>query len=192
MKFSDLNISKAGQEVLLVGGIWAGAGDVYLCYFPQYGIPEGLLHSFDMTKEDWQVLLRQSDLMEIEVLAQAEDGKMHKAVIRKCQRNIQQGVSWAVYRRDGYRCRYCDKEYVPLTVDHLVLWEEGGPSIEENLVASCRKCNKTRGNTPYAAWLKHPYYLKVSKRLPAYVRESNEALVDTLDSIPRLAHKQTR
>ena len=61
--------------------------------------------------------------------------KLYKAVIRKCQRNIEQGVSWNVFRRDGYACRYCGNKEVPLTVDHLVLWEESGPSTEANLVS---------------------------------------------------------
>jgi hypothetical protein len=191
MKFSNINISRIGHDLTLVGGIWAGDEEGYLCFFPEFAETNGgMLYDVQMTPEDWKALLRQSDLVETEVMAQAEDGKLYKTVIRKCQRNISQNVSWEVYRRDGFRCRYCGNDQVPLTVDHLVLWEDGGPSIEGNLVAACRKCNKTRGNTPYVKWLKTWRYLKVSANLTPEVREANDALVETLDAIPRLVHKR--
>jgi 5-methylcytosine-specific restriction endonuclease McrA len=79
-----------------------------------------------------------------------------------------------------------------MTVDHLVLWEEGGPSTEANLLSACRKCNKTRGNTQYSAWLKSPFYGKVSRALDEATRRSNEALLATLDTIPKLVHTRSR
>ena len=192
MEFKDIDIKTIGNEVLLVGGVWAGNGNAYVCLFPEFGDSEDTPHVLEMTTDDWKVLLRQSDLVETEVLAKAEDGKLYKAVVRKCQRNIDQGVSWNVFRRDKYACRYCGNDQVPLTVDHLVLWEEGGPSIEANLVAADRKCNKTRGNLSYAEWLKHPYYLKMSKKLTPEVRAANEAILGTLDAIPRVPYKEKR
>ena len=88
-----------------------------------------------------------------------------------------------MYRRDHYRCRYCGANDVPLTVDHLVLWEEGGPSTEENLVSACKDCNKTRGNTPYHLWLRDSYYKRVSANLPPMIQEANERIAHTLDGI---------
>lgn len=79
-----------------------------------------------------------------------------------------------------------------MTVDHIVTWEEGGPSTVENLVTACRKCNKIRGNTPYREWLRHPFYKKVSRNLPIVIVERNEALVHTLDAIPRMVHKPSK
>jgi hypothetical protein len=191
MEFKDINIKTIGHEVLLVGGVWAGNGQTLVCLFPQ-AEQEGDVHVLDMGGDDWKALLRQSDLMETEVLAKAEDGKLYKAVARKCQRNIDQGTSWNVFRRDGYACRYCGNDKVPLTVDHLVLWEEGGPSLEENLVSACRKCNKVRGNTQYADWLKHPFYLGKAKNLTPEIRAANEAILGTLDAIPRHVKKRKR
>lgn len=81
-----------------------------------------------------------------------------------------------------------DQLFKPLTVDHLVLWEEGGPSIPTNLVAADRRCNKTRGNMRYEDWLNSSYYRKVSKRLTTQQRDANRALLDTLDAIPRMLH----
>jgi 5-methylcytosine-specific restriction endonuclease McrA len=79
-----------------------------------------------------------------------------------------------------------------MSVDHLVLWEEGGPTIEVNLITACKKCNKVRGNTSYAEWLKHPRYKNVSAKLKPEVRAANEALLATLDAIPKMVSKRTR
>ena len=193
MEFKDLDIRKIGQEVLLVGGVWAGCGDTYLMLFPEFGEPEegDDLYAFHMTVVEWKKLLRQSDLVETEVLAKAEDGKLYKAIARKCERNIGQGISWNVYRRDKYRCRYCGNDQVPLTVDHIVLWEDSGPAIEANLVACCRKCNKKRGNMQYGDWLKCDYYKKVSANLDEETQKVNAILLLSLDNIPRQVHKRS-
>jgi hypothetical protein len=145
-----------------------------------------------MGLEDWKKFMRQVDLKETEVLREGPDRKLRKAVVRKCQRIIDNRVSWQVYKRDGYRCRYCGRDGLPLTVDHLVLWEEGGPSIEENLLTACRKCNKTRGSLPYADWLQHPKYLEVSENLPADVVTANQVVATTLDNIPRVYSERSR
>jgi 5-methylcytosine-specific restriction endonuclease McrA len=121
----------------------------------------------------------------VEVMRTAVDGTVTKAILRKSQRLIEQRVSWAVFKRDGYRCRYCGAEGVPLTVDHLVLWEDGGPSVEENLVSACRPCNKTRGNMSYGDWLHSRYYRQKSSKLTPEGREANDKLLSTLNSIQR-------
>lgn len=145
-----------------------------------------------LTKEEWEVLLRQSDLMEMMVQTKSEDGSLTKALVRKSQRQIDQVVSWTVYRRDQYRCRYCGRNDVPLTVDHLILWEEGGPSTEANLVAACRKCNKTRGSMPYGEWLDSPYYKRVSVNLSKEVQYANRVLVVSIATIPRTLSQRSR
>ena len=49
--------------------------------------------------------------------------------------------------RDDHRCRYCGA-HVPGTesanIDHVVPWPDG-PSEPENLVTSCRTCNRSKG-----------------------------------------------
>lgn len=193
MKFEELNLRSIGNTVMMAGGIWSGDGKVLLCLFPEsLGEVVNLLSGgaelevVQMTSENWKAFLRQADTMETEILAKAPDGSLYKAIARKCERTISQQVSWNVYRRDGFKCRYCADSSVPLTVDHLVLWEEGGPSIEENLVAACRKCNKARGNTPYDMWLETPRYKDTSRKLDEATREANRALVATLAGIPRM------
>lgn len=185
MRFCDLDLHRIGTEIRCVGAIYAdGLDQFYLCYFP-WETPTEEEEMLSMTLTEWTQFLQQTDRLEVMAKVVDEDGKVMKAMVRKSQRQISQAVSWAVYKRDGYRCRYCNKDGIPLTVDHLVLWEEGGPSIEANLVAACRKCNKVRGNKPYNEWLLHPHYRRVSRFLSHDQRTANAALATTLDSIPR-------
>lgn len=188
MDFNDLKLLHLGNSISIGGIILVGDGKTLLVYF--HDADEGLpIEKLEITREQWRDMIRQTDLVETEVLAQAEDGKMMKTVIRKTARSIASGVQWEVFRRDHYRCRYCGEAEKPLTVDHLVLWEEGGPSIPDNLLCACKKCNKTRGNMQYMDWLESPFYKKVSRGLPPIIAENNRLLAATLDRIPRMLHK---
>lgn len=207
---SDLNILDVGNTLQMAGAVYVGDGKAYLAMFPDE--PARLevrddyvttlvgpddkeiaeIDTLNMSQDDWVKFIRQTDLLETEVLARQADGTIQKAILRKSQRQIEQGVSWKVFKRDGYKCRYCGNDDTPLTVDHLVCWEAGGPTIVENLVAACRKCNKTRGDKPYEEWLKHPFYLKVSKSLSDAERKANVAILETLASIPLHTHKKSR
>lgn len=188
MKFSELNLIEVGHSIQMVGAVYSDDERLYLCFFPgEHELePRTKLTPIDMTQEDWTAFLRQTDLLETEILAKEtpESKVLYKAIVRKSQRSIDQNVSWRVFKRDSYKCRYCGNDSVPLTVDHLIVWEFGGPSIEANLVSSCKKDNKVRGNLPYAEWLKHPHYLRVSKNLSEEGRRANEAAVAILSSIP--------
>ena len=186
-----INLYDIGNSIQLAGAIYSDDNQLYLLLLPgeSMDMPSTML---ELSLDEWKRFIRQTDVLETEVLARSADGKIAKAIMRKSQRQIDTAVSWAVFRRDGYACRYCGADDAPLTVDHLVLWEDGGPSIEENLVAACRKCNKIRANTQYVDWLKHRYYLKVSKSLPPTVVAANTAVLATLDAIPRQRHKKSR
>jgi len=194
MKFTDIKLTDIGNTIQMVGAVYAGNEGTYFFPFPAEKLGDlwREVQNVEMTTEDWKVMLRQADLVETEVLVQSKDGELYKAMVRKSQRQIDSQVSWNVFRRDNFSCRYCGAEHLPLTVDHLVRWEDGGPSIEVNLVASCRKCNKVRGDTAYAAWLRHPYYLDKSKGLSIAVRERNETVAGTLAGIPRAHIKKDR
>lgn len=216
MKLSDIDILKIGNTIQLAGAVFIGEGKMFLCLFPEdRGTVQGMrepgapnvayvpatdntgydwheVHVLDMDRADWDTFIRQTDLLETEVLTKASDGTLAKVVLRKSQRQIEAGVSWRVLKRDGFACRYCGKDDVPLTVDHLVCWEEGGPSVENNLVAADKRCNKTRGNLPYSQWLEHPYYKQVSASLTEAQREANRRLAETLPAIPRMKHARSR
>ena len=186
MKFSDIKLMDIGTTIQMVGAVYTASNGKGL-YFPfpsANGEGKDPVH-VEMTLDDWKALLRQADHVETEVLGQHQDGELYKAIMRKSQRQVDSQVQWNVYRRDNFMCRYCSTEKLPLTVDHLVRWEDGGPTIEENLVAACRKCNKVRGDTAYAAWLRHPYYVEVSQKVSYAYQELNRRIADTLVNIPR-------
>lgn len=202
MKFSDIKLTDIGTTIQMVGAVYAGNDGTFVFPFPDCArdtrLPAHLIGELgqvsvvELTNEDWKALLRQADLVEVEATVEAEDGALQKAIARKSQRQIDTQVSWNVFRRDNFMCRYCGTEKLSLTVDHLVRWEDGGPSIEANLVACCRKCNKVRGDTAYAAWLRHPYYLEKSKSVSFAYQQLNQQVADTLASIPRVYIKKGR
>jgi 5-methylcytosine-specific restriction endonuclease McrA len=191
MNFRDLNLLRFGNELCLAGAVFVDSEDTYLCMFPEQASTPNI-HSLSLGMDEWKDLLRQLDLQEVEVIRTAKNGVVTKAILRKSQRLIAQRVSWAVFQRDSYRCRYCGASGVPLTVDHLILWEEGGPSVPENLLTADRVCNKARGNLPYAQWLNHPYYKKASLALTEEQRAQNQKLLETLSKIPKVKNTRSR
>jgi hypothetical protein len=193
MKLSDLDLLKVGNTFQLIGAIYQEDGATFLVPLPDEDITLPVAAVLEMDLSEWKKFLRQADMKEVEALTRAGDNKgLVKAIIRKTARQIDANVSWAVYRRDGYRCRYCGKDGIPLTVDHLVLWEEGGPSIEENLVASCKKCNRLRGNMQLADWFQSQKYKQVSKRLDSDTKRANVRLLLGIDKIELRFHTRSR
>jgi hypothetical protein len=51
-----------------------------------------------------------------------------------------------VYERDGYKCRYCEKQLTRFTatLDHVRAVAEGGDNSFENLVTACLNCNSRK------------------------------------------------
>jgi len=185
MPLTDLDMAEVGRSIQLVGAVYAKAGtdDAWVLLLPGEEPIEAA--SVTLDQDEWLEFLRQTDLVEIRALVKDEHGKVGRAIVRKCERQVSQNVSWEVFRRDGYRCRYCGADQVPLTVDHLVTWESGGPSTPENLVACCKRCNNVRGETPFDEWLKDPYFKRVRKGLSIGERFALDALVPRLADIPR-------
>lgn len=59
-----------------------------------------------------------------------------------------------IFRRDGMRCIYCNKEKT-LTLDHVIPKSRGGKNTWENLVTCCMKCNVTKDSkTPEEAGMR--------------------------------------
>ena len=57
-----------------------------------------------------------------------------------------------IFRRDGFRCQYCGRKDVQLTIDHVMPRSRGGDDSWENLTTACRTCNTRKGNrTPFEA-----------------------------------------
>lgn len=194
MNLSEIDLLKIGNTIQLAGAIYQGDGHLLMCAFPGEVEHGTKLEYLDMDHDDWMKFIRQTDLMETEIIEHnPKNGEMVKAIVRKSQRQIDNAVSWKVFHRDQYSCRYCGaKNGTPLTVDHVITWESGGPSIPENLVAACKKCNRSRGETKYEDWLASDYYRSRSGHVSDSVREQNIKLIETLTSIPRVVHKRSR
>lgn len=57
-----------------------------------------------------------------------------------------------ILKRDLYKCVYCGRGDLPLTIDHIIPKARGGEDVWENLVAACVICNNRKGNkTPEEA-----------------------------------------
>lgn len=74
----------------------------------------------------------------------------------KMRAEVAVGLRFDVFRRDGFRCRYCGKSVddgAILHADHVIAESKGGPTTLENLVTACQECNigksdKDIGATP--------------------------------------------
>ena len=137
--------------------------------------------------DEWHKIFEQQDYNYVKGGLNGEH-----VLLRKSQRNVDGRISWAVWRRDDYKCRYCAIDHVPLTVDHIITWETGGATHPENLVSSCKKCNRIRGNTPYDEWLNSKYYLEKSKFLDEKTRQLNADIIQGLDKLPRVKIQRKR
>lgn len=174
----DINILDIGNEIQLFGAIYAGKESLFLVPLPDEspdyldGVTEAEV--LEMSSEGWERFLHQTDVLDIEGPA--------KAILRKSQRQIDQAIAWEVFMRDGYRCRYCGRR-VPLTVDHIILWEEGGASVKENLISACRRCNKLRGNKQYGEWLESEDYRLLSEHISPMEKKLNQEVLLHLDDL---------
>ena len=151
IRMKDIDLHEIGNQ-LEIGGVFYTSDDRdILIMLPKEVLVEPLEVIYP-SLDEWQSIIRQSDLKEVR-------SKDQKIILRKSTRQIDTKIMWEVYRRDVFTCRYCNTSDVPMTVDHVVTWEEGGPSIPMNLLTSCKKCNNKRGNMDYEDWLKSPKYL---------------------------------
>jgi 5-methylcytosine-specific restriction endonuclease McrA len=51
-----------------------------------------------------------------------------------------------ILRREMYKCAYCGRGHLPLTIDHVIPKARGGIDSWENLVAACTVCNNKKGD----------------------------------------------
>jgi len=155
---------KYGNELSITGLVLGNGKEADLVWFPDSTVltPNFVKTDFKYMKE----ILHQLDTLGVV-------SGFEKTILRKSQRNIDQNVSWDVFRRDGCKCRYCGNDKVAMTVDHVVRWENRGDSVATNLITACRKCNNTRGNQEYEDWLKSEYYENVSSVLSEEEKQRN-------------------
>jgi len=177
---SNFDLYDFGNAIQFVGCIMEGAGRVLLVPFPDQDaepLMEITPELLRVGNDEWAALFAQTDSGDVRTPA--------GVILRKGQRQIDSNVSWRVYERDDFRCRYCGSRK-PLTVDHIDLWEDGGATVAENLLTTCRHCNKLRGNRDYDEWIESNDYKRRLSRLSAEVQAANAAIVATLPHLRTL------
>lgn len=198
---SDIDLMQVGHEIQLYGAIYSDSKRLYLIPMPdedsseldelQVVISTTTIDSGKRVKEplalvmdsgELEAFFKQTDLLDVV--------GPDKVILRKSQRQIDQVISWRVFRRDGYACRYCGREDVPLTVDHVDLWEDGGVSVDANLITACRRCNKLRGRTPYDSWIASVEYKAVSQGVDSSIIRKNALKVRDLPDLWALRGKR--
>jgi len=189
----DINLYDVGNTYQIAGVLWTGNGKSFITRVPGKDDDLTEIMLMPLTLEDWQQLNRQADLLETEILQKDPTG-ITKIIVRKTQRQLDNYLQWACFKRDGYTCRYCGRDGIPLTVDHVDLWEDGGAAILENLVTACRACNKDRGRIKYEDWIVSKLYEKKAKGITLEVHNENLGLVSKLPDIrkQRVLHKRSR
>lgn len=179
INFNDIDILSFGNDITMKGMVMEGKNDeTYLVLLPMDKI-KGDVAVVMPTDDEWYQMQDQMDKLYVK----GDEGTL----LRKGQRVLDQRICWAVYRRDKFKCRYCNIDNVPMTVDHIITWESGGATHEDNLLCVCRKCNKRRGNLDYGSWLEHKYYLKKAAFLPEEIKKKNEEIVFRLNTLPRVS-----
>ncbi|MEC4814069.1 MAG: RNA-guided endonuclease IscB, partial [Scytonema sp. PMC 1069.18] len=73
----------------------------------------------------------------------------------------------------GRKCAYCDKEGVPLQIEHIHPRSKGGSNSITNLTLSCEKCNNKKGNKDVKDFLK-----KDPERLKKVLAHAKAPLAD--------------
>lgn len=70
------------------------------------------------------------------------------AISRVERGRVTNKMRFAVYKRDGYRCRYCHRSQnvAVLEVDHIIPIAKGGKSTFDNLQTLCRTCNSIKSD----------------------------------------------
>jgi hypothetical protein len=148
-------IEDYGNKLSIIGFIVGNGEEHEIIFLEHQNKMPNNIETIQPTEYQLSAIFNQLDTLQIT--------NSQKTVLRKSQRQIDQVVAWTVYRRDDYSCVYCGKNEVPLTYDHLVLWEEMGDTTVANGVAACKKCNHTRGNTELPVFLESDYFKSVCK-----------------------------
>ena len=55
-------------------------------------------------------------------------------------------IRFAIYKRDGYRCRKCGRKTNDLEIDHILPISKGGKTCIDNLQTLCRSCNSAKSD----------------------------------------------
>lgn len=67
-----------------------------------------------------------------------------------CMRSKWRKIRLLILERDFYTCGYCGD--VATHCDHVIPLARGGETVEDNLVAACKRCNSSKGARLVSEW----------------------------------------
>ena len=69
------------------------------------------------------------------------------SICRVERAKVSNRLRFAIYERDGHRCRKCGRYSNNLEIDHIYPISKGGKSTIDNLQTLCHDCNVKKSNT---------------------------------------------
>ena len=75
------------------------------------------------------------------------DSEIWDSICRVERGKVSNKMRFAVYQRDGYRCRRCGNSSDRLEVDHIFPIAKGGKTNFDNLQTLCHRCNLMKSDT---------------------------------------------
>ncbi len=81
-----------------------------------------------------------------------KDEGIWESIVRAERGKVSNRMRFAIYKRDGHRCRKCGKRGDDLEIDHIVPIAKGGKSTMGNLQTLCHRCNVEKG-TNVERWI---------------------------------------
>ena len=80
-----------------------------------------------------------------------KDREIWDAICRVERGKVSNKMRFAIYARDGYRCRYCGatEKQDDLEIDHIIPIAKGGKTTFDNLQTLCHNCNYKKSDNLY-------------------------------------------
>jgi RRXRR protein/HNH endonuclease len=81
-----------------------------------------------------------------------------------------------LFEKWGRKCVYCNRNNIPLQIDHIIPQSRGGSNRIDNLTIACACCNQKKGNLPVEVFSKKPIPSPPPLRGAAAVNSTRNAL----------------
>ena len=139
---------KVAALSLQARGLWVTAGSWCSQHLTDGHVPRGALPLLRGTGKLAAELVQSGLWVET-----AEGWQMHDWELYQPTRGLRSERT-QVFEASGFKCAYCSASVTPNTghVDHVVPIARGGSSERSNLVASCARCNLSKGAKLLSEW----------------------------------------
>ena len=80
-----------------------------------------------------------------------------------------------ILQETNYRCIYCNG--LATTLDHIIAKNNGGNTLQSNLVGACQTCNTSKGTNYWKVWYKEQiFYNEASEKYICAKLKTNKRL----------------